>query len=160
MVSNLILGGFIFVFVWLLLITFFVIRTMSHYNRLTKGISEKSLKTVLENLIKDVNFQKKEGEQLREYIGRIDKESQFHIQKLGLIRYNPFKDTGGDQSFVLSLLDGSDTGVIISGLYSRAGTRWYAKKISNGKGVGHDLSEEEKRAIKEAGVIKTKKDEK
>jgi hypothetical protein len=154
MVSNLILGGFIIVLVWLLLITFFLWRAISHYNKLTKGISVKSLKTVLENLLKDVSFQEKEIEQLKEHALKLEKEGQLHIQKLGLIRFNPFKDTGGDQSFVLSLLDGNDTGVIISGLYSRSGTRWYAKRVISGKGTEHDLSEEEKKAIKEAKVIK------
>lgn len=154
MVSNLTLYLFIAVFVWLLLITIFFLRTISHYNKLTKGISEKSLKTVLEKLLKDVNFQKKETSELKEYISKLDKEGKLHVQKLGLIRFNPFKDTGGDQSFILSLLDGNDTGVIISGLYSRSGTRWYAKRVVEGKGVEHDLSEEEKRAIKEAKGVK------
>ena len=69
---------------------------------------------------------------------------------MGLLRFNPFKDTGGDQSFILSLVNGKDTGVIISGLYSRSGTRWYAKRVVDGKSVDHELSEEEKKALKEA----------
>jgi hypothetical protein len=72
---------------------------------------------------------------------------------VGLLRFNPFKDTGGDQSFILSLVDKTDTGVIISGLYSRSGLRWYAKKVKNGKGIVHELSEEEKKALKEAGEV-------
>ncbi len=154
MVSNLILGLFVFVLIWLLLITFFSWRSISHYNKLTKGISEKSLKTVLENLLKDVRFQENEIKNLKDYTAKIDKEGKLHVQKLGLIRFNPFKDTGGDQSFILSLLDSNDTGVVISGLYSRSGTRWYAKKVENGKGLDHDLSEEEKKSIKEARVAK------
>lgn len=87
---------------------------------------------------------------LKKYCDTIEKEGHLHIQKVGLLRFNPFKDTGGDQSFILSLVDGKDTGVIISGLYSRSGTRWYAKKVVEGKGVEHELSEDEKRALKEA----------
>lgn len=154
MVSNLILGLFIFVLIWLLLITFFLWRSILHYNKLTKGISEKSLKTVLENLLKDVRFQENEIKNLKDYTVKIDKEGKLHVQKLGLIRFNPFKDTGGDQSFILSLLDSNDTGVVISGLYSRSGTRWYAKKVENGRGIDHELSDEEKKSIKEARVAK------
>ena len=73
-----------------------------------------------------------------------------NIQKIGLLRFNPFKDTGGDQSFVLALLDNNDTGIVISALYSRLGTRWYAKKVAEGKGLEHELSDEEKKAISEA----------
>ena len=80
-----------------------------------------------------------------------------HYNKLGkgladknFVRFNPFKDTGGDQSFIISLVDGNDTGGIISGLYARTGTRWYAKKIVKGKSAEHELSDEEKKALKEA----------
>ncbi len=89
---------------------------------------------------------------LKEYCDRIEKEGSLHIQKIGLLRFNPFKDTGGDQSFIMALTDGNDSGVIISALYSRSGTRWYAKKVKMGKGVEHELSEEEKKALKEAAT--------
>jgi hypothetical protein len=154
MPSNFLFLGFAIIFVWLLSLSFFFWRVLQHYNRLTKGISEKTLKAVLDNLLKEGELNKKDIEYLKEYSARIEKEGLLHIQKVGLIRFNPFKDTGGDQSFILSLVDGNDNGVIISGLYSRSGTRWYAKKIANGKGVEHELSEEEKRALKEASVSK------
>jgi hypothetical protein len=137
-------------FVWLLSLSFFFWRVLQHYNRLTKGVSEKNLRTVLDGLLKDIEVNKKDIEYLKEYSARIEKDGLFHIQKVGLVRFNPFKDTGGDQSFILSLIDGNNTGVIISGLYSRSGTRWYAKKVANGKGVEHELSDEEKKALKVA----------
>jgi len=77
-------------------------------------------------------------------------DSQFYIQKIGLVRFNPFNDTGGDQSFILALIDAEESGVVISGLHTRNGTRWYAKKISNGHGVEHELSNDEVKAIKSA----------
>ena len=127
---------------------------MQHYNKLTKGVSEKSLRAVLEELLKDMDVHKKDIDYLKEYSARIEKEGLLHIQKVGLIRFNPFKDTGGDQSFILSLVDGKDTGVVISGLYSRSGTRWYAKRVVSGKGVDYELSEEEKKSLKEASINK------
>lgn len=122
----------------------------SHYNDLTKGSNKRTLQALLEDLLKGQDFAKKDIEILQQRCDTIEKEGQFHIQKIGLLRFNPFKDTGGDQSFILALVDGKDTGVVISGLYSRAGTRWYAKKIKDGKGVEHELSDEEKQAIKAA----------
>lgn len=150
MVSNLVLVGFGIIFVWMLLLTVFLFSAISHYNKLSKGTDSKSLKSILENLLKEIGTAKSEIENLKDYTNKIQKEGLFHIQKIGLIRFNPFKDTGGDQSFVLSLIDGNDTGVLISGLYSRSGTRWYAKKVVGGKGVDHELSDEEKKALKEA----------
>lgn len=128
---------------------FLYFRLNSHYNNLTGKINGKNLKNVLEDMLKQVNSSKKDIDFLKKYCDTIQKEGNFHIQKVGLLRFNPFKDTGGDQSFILSLVDGENSGVIISGLYSRSGTRWYAKKVKMGKGVGHELSDEEKQALKE-----------
>lgn len=150
MVSELVLALLGIVSIWLLVLTIFFWRTLSHYNKLTKGISEKSLRSVLEKLLKESDLNGKDINYLKDYCAKIEKDGLLHIQKVGLVRFNPFKDTGGDQSFVLSLIDGNDTGVIISGLYSRSGTRWYAKRVINGKGIDHELTDEEKKALKEA----------
>ena len=154
MPTNLLFLILALIFVWLFTLSIFFWRVLQHYNRLTKGTSEKSLKAVLDNLLKEVELNKKDTEYLKEYSARIEKDGLLHIQKVGLVRFNPFKDTGGDQSFILSLIDGNDTGVIISGFYSRSGTRWYAKRVANGKGIEHELSEEEKKALREASVNK------
>jgi hypothetical protein len=142
------------ILVWLLALTVFFWRVLNHYNKLTHGITSKTLKTILEDLLRDVEVSKKDIDYLKHYSDKIDKDGNFHIQKIGLVRFNPFKDTGGDQSFILSLVDKNDTGIIISGLYSRAGTRWYAKKVVSGKGLEYELSEEEKKALKEATSAK------
>ena len=149
MVSNFILFSSIII-LWLLIISFFLWRSLSHYNKLGKGLTDKNFKSIIENLLKDVTTSKKDIDFLKSYCDKIQKEGLLHIQKIGLVRFNPFKDTGGDQSFILSLVDGNDTGVIISGLYARSGTRWYAKRVVKGKSADHELSDEEKKALKEA----------
>lgn len=150
MVSNLVLIGFFILGLWLLALTIFAYNIFSHYNSLTRGVDSKGLKSILESLLKEASLARSEINNIKDYASKIQKDGLFHIQKIGLVRFNPFKDTGGDQSFILSLIDGRDTGVIISGLYSRSGTRWYAKKVTEGKGVDHELSDEEKKALKEA----------
>lgn len=142
------------VFAWLLFLTILFWRMLTHYNRLSEGAGSKGLRALLEEIIKDNVINKKDIEFLRNFCDRIEKEGEFHIQKVGLLRFNPFKDTGGDQSFILSLVDKNDTGVIVSGLYSRSGVRWYAKKVKNGKGVEHELSDDERKALAETGNIK------
>ena len=150
MPNNFLFLGFVVIFVWLIALSIFFWRILKHYNSLTKGVNQKSLRSVLEDLLKQVDLHKKDIDYLKEYSLKLEREGSLHIQKVGLLRFNPFKDTGGDQSFILSLVDSKDTGVIISGLFSRAGTRWYAKKVVEGKGVEHELSEEEKKALKQA----------
>lgn len=73
-----------------------------------------------------------------------------HLQKMGFVRFNPFNDTGGDQSFCLAILNGHDTGIVISSLHSREQTRIYAKRIVAGKTEGVELSREEAEALNRA----------
>lgn len=70
------------------------------------------------------------------------------LHKVGLVRFNPFKDVGGDQSFALALLDGKNNGFVLSSLFTREGTRIYAKSVLEGKPQKHPFTEEEEKAIK------------
>lgn len=152
MVFNFEVVAIIIGLLWLGILSFLFWQVSSHYNHLTHGISNKTLKSILEHLLSQVEKVQKDRDSLAVRYDKIEKESLVHIQKIGLLRFNPFKDTGGDQSFIVAFLDANDTGVVISGLYSRSGTRWYAKKVVEGSGVEHELSEEEKKAIKQAKV--------
>lgn len=75
--------------------------------------------------------------------------AQKSLQKTALVRFNPFKDTGGDQSFVLCILDHTDTGFVVTAIHSRDGTRIYTKDIVNGT-AKLSLSMEEKKALANA----------
>jgi hypothetical protein len=68
---------------------------------------------------------------------------------VGLVRFNPFGEVGGDQSFSIALLDSDHNGFVITSHYAREASRIYAKPVKNGKST-YALSEEEKGAIKEA----------
>ncbi|MBI5045083.1 MAG: DUF4446 family protein [Candidatus Levybacteria bacterium] len=138
---------------WLIVLSYLYFSLKRHYDRMIKGATSESLSSVLDKIVGDIQSSKKDIAQLVSDYDKIEKEGSFHIQKIGLLRFNPFKDTGGDQSFILSFLDSHDTGLIISGLYSRSGTRWYAKKVIKGKGVDYDLSDEERKALDEAKKI-------
>jgi hypothetical protein len=75
--------------------------------------------------------------------------SQQSIQKVGVVRFNPFADTGGDQSFAVALLDADGNGVVLSSLHGRADTRIFAKPVQAGRSK-HALSDEEQDAIRKA----------
>lgn len=72
------------------------------------------------------------------------------IEKIKLIRFNPFDDIGGDQSFILVLLNKENSGILLTSLHHRSFTRIYAKTIKNGQGDNITLSKEEKSAILKA----------
>ena len=68
------------------------------------------------------------------------------LQKISMVRFNPFGDVGGDQSFSLAMLDGHDSGLILTSIHGRGGTRVYAKPIDLGNSK-YSLSAEEKKAL-------------
>ena len=77
----------------------------------------------------------------------IDNISATHIH---LVRFNPFAELGGDQSFILVLLDSHLNGVIVTSLHAKETTRVYAKPIKNGAALDVVLSKEEKIALVKA----------
>ena len=153
MLEGLTIALLFLVFFWLAGVSYLLWKLSNQYSFMTKGVEKKTLPAILESIIRDTNGNKNAISDLLKRCDTIEKEGRYHIQKIGLLRFNPFKDTGGDQSFILTLVDANDTGVIISGLYSRSGTRWYAKKVMKGRGHEHDLSDEEKKALKLAQPI-------
>lgn len=118
------------------------------------GKNGKDLEELIENQKTKIENIDKEIQRLFEASEKIYKLSNKGIHKVGLIRYNPFKDIGGDQSFALAFLNGKDTGVTISSLHTREGTRIYAKSIKNGVTDKYKLTEEEEKAIQIAQTTK------
>jgi hypothetical protein len=140
--------------VWLIGLSLYTWRLKNQYKVFLGSSKQQTLSGFLESVSSSLLHTEEKLRDTTHRLEGLEKENRFHIQKIGLLRFNPFRDTGGDQSFVLSLVDAYDTGVVVSALYSRSGTRWYAKKVVNGKGEEYDLSAEEEKAIKLAKTIK------
>lgn len=137
-------------FIWILILTFLFLRFYLYYIKIIKNGKKESLVAFLDDVMLRLENNKKTLDRLILAYDKLNKDGISHIQKIGLVRFNPFRDTGGDQSFILALVDGEDTGVIISSLHTRTGTRWYAKGVVKGHGVEYELSEDETRALKGA----------
>ncbi len=103
---------------------------------------EEVLKKYFEK-VEDVEYKNQE---LMKYCHNLDSDMTNCIQKIGIVRYSAFKDTGSDLSFALALLDEKDNGVVLNGIYSREISNIYAKPIENGKS-SYTLSGEEEEAI-------------
>ena len=89
------------------------------------------------------------NKEIIQYCERLDKTVDTCIQKIGIVRYNAFKDVGSNLSFTLALLDNNNNGVVLNGIYSRDNSNIYAKPIKDGKSE-YILSDEEKEAIEKA----------
>src|SRR5690606_20461367 len=114
-----------------------------------QGVKTGNLEEVLLKQIKQINQNTTDIGKLSQFAQKISDTADICIKKVVLMRFNPFNDTGGDQSFAVALLDSFDNGVVISSLHSREGTRVYAKPIEKGQTKYH-LSDEEKAVLDKA----------
>lgn len=136
-------------FLWLLVLSGLFAWIFYLFRKFTSGTDKKNLIKLLDDLINAEDLNSKDIKKVKKEIDRIEGEAKFNIKKVGFIRFNPFNEMGGDHSFSLALLDGTDSGIIITGLHARERTRMYVKNIKNGKSE-HELSAEEKRALTKA----------
>lgn len=109
----------------------------------------KNIEDDLENYMYRVEKVEKQNAEIISYCKNLDEELSGCIQKVGIVRYNAFKDTGSDLSFALALLDEKNNGVVLNGIYSREMSNIYAKPVENGKS-SYTISEEEMHAIDKA----------
>lgn len=83
------------------------------------------------------------------YCKQLDSKIQNCVQKVGIVRYNAYKDAGSDLSFAVALLDNKNNGVVLNGIYSREMSNIYAKPIINGSSK-YTMTEEENEALSKA----------
>lgn len=91
----------------------------------------------------------KKLDKLLSLVNESQKKSLLAYQHIGLVRFNPFNDLGGDHSFSVALLDGHFSGILITGLHTRDRTRVYMKEIKSGT-TTQSLSKEEEKALQKA----------
>ncbi len=104
---------------------------------------------ILDRQLKRIDSLTERVDALNKLHHELEDLSRRTIQKVAVIRYNPFSDTGGDQSFAIALLDSLGNGVVLSSLHSRTDTRVFAKPVQSGRSR-YQLSDEEQDAIKKA----------
>ncbi len=109
----------------------------------------KNIEEDLENYMYRVEKVERQNSELHLICKEMGNQLSGCVQKIGIVRYNAFKDTGSDLSFALALLDEDNTGVVMNGIYSREMSNIYAKPVEKGKSP-YTISEEEKLAIDKA----------
>ena len=115
-------------------------------NKLGNG---KNLEEDLENFMYKVDRVEKQNAEITNFCKNLDEDISKCIQKVGIVRYSAFKDTGSDLSFAVALLDEKNNGVVFNGIYSREMSNIYAKPVENGNSK-YTLSNEEIEAIEKA----------
>lgn len=142
-------SAILFLLAWNIFLQLRLERTRQRIKIFFRGRKTKDLEEVIAEQVKRMKNMEGDIKELFKWNEKLQKIADISIQKVGVVRFNPFKDVGGDQSFSIALLDKNNDGIVISSLYSREGTRVYAKPIKNGTSEYH-LSEEEEKAIERA----------
>ena len=138
-----------------LLMAAYSVWQINSLNKLRKtffaGQQALSLENVIFSLDQELKSQNQHINILEHALNELKNQSTFSIQKVGLVRFNPFSDGGGNFSFSLALLDAHNTGVVITSMYGREQNRIYTKKVVQGKSDAQ-LNEEEQKAVTEANI--------
>jgi hypothetical protein len=129
---------------------FFQVNTLKkRLDTLTQGIEDENLAAIVKKYVKTLETANSDINAMNEEFEQIRKDTETFFRKVGLVRYQAFKDTGGDQSFSLVLLNEINDGILITSLFGRDFTKMYAKKIESGSS-SHTLTDEEQQALDQA----------
>lgn len=138
---------FFVIVIWLIYISWILYKTRKHYFNLIAKSKKQTIEEILEQLLVNDKKFSLEIEKLVKNVKEIIEQAKIPIQKIGMVRFNPFERVGGEQSFVIALLNSRNSGLVINFIYTREGLRTYIKKVKEGKGEKYGLSEEEQEAI-------------
>ncbi len=124
-------------------------RLARRVNGMTRGSDGGSLEAMLTGSLERVDRIGRDVDQLAARSAIVEGDLRGALQRVALVRFNPFEETGGNQSFALALMDAAANGLVISSLHARAGTRIYGKALVAGR-AETALSAEETEAVRVA----------
>lgn len=119
------------------------------YKKFMQGKNASSLEKDIMSLYEDNTFIKANVEKNKKDIAELFEKHKTTFQKMGLVKYDAFKEMGGKLSFTLALLDENNNGVLLNSVHSSDGCYSYTKRIKNGDSA-ITLSNEEKVAVERA----------
>ena len=125
-------------------------RQLAHaFRALMTGRSGADLETTLMDFVSRMDRVEQLTHGMDSRVGHVEAQIPYLVQHIGVVRFNPFADKGGDQSFVMAILDDRADGAVISALHSRVDVRVYAKPVVGGQST-YTFTAEEKDAIARA----------
>ena len=137
-----------FLVVWLGGLTFFIWQSNVFLRSLFPKSGQRDIRVKFEEVLKQVLDFRQDLNKLNSKLSEVEQFGRKYVQRVQLSRYNPYDDTGGDQSFSLSLLDNKGNGVVLTSLNTRSGTRVFAKPVVLGRSSKHQFSDEEALVVK------------
>lgn len=120
-----------------------------NYKKFMGGKDVKSLEKQLEKIVEDNRYLLTLSDDNKQDIRNIKKEMEFSFNKVGIVKYDAFKQMGGMLSFSIALLNEKNDGFILNSVHSSEGCYTYVKEIKMGM-CDLELSNEEKSALSQA----------
>lgn len=137
-------------FIWLGILSFLTWRQSNFLKSLFPKSSGRDIRKKFEEVISEIGNFRKGLNDLEGRLTLFEDASLKHIQRVELLRFNPYQETGGDQSFTACFLDEKGNGFVLTSLHARSQTRVFAKPIKLGKAEKYELSSEEEAVVKKA----------
>lgn len=124
-------------------------RLSRRYENFMRGKDTESLEDVIFHKFEEIEQLKKANSENEKKIDSMMQNMMLAYQKIGIVKYDAFKEMGGKLSFALALLDKSNNGFVMNSMHNRESCYTYIKEIIDGKSY-ITLSEEEKKAVEAA----------
>lgn len=124
-------------------------RLGKQYKSMMKGVDGRNLEQLLQANSRTLELSLQKLENHSQRLEQVEAVMAKSIQHIGIVRFNAFKEMGGDLSYALALLDQKGNGIVVSSIYGRDDARTYAKPIKAGRS-SYKLSEEEELAIQKS----------
>lgn len=136
--------------IWLGALSFLIWQQGQFFKSLFPKTGERDIRKKFAEIIQEIEEFKGKLTSLEDKLQQIQKQGLEHIQRVEFLRFNPYEDTGGNISFTACFLDDKGTGIVITSLHARSGTRVFGKEIVLGKSKKFELSKEEQAVINKA----------
>ena len=134
---------------WLAFVEYRLRVNSQRLSLLLTGRGGADLEQALRDYVTRMDRTESETQQIKTRLMQLERFQPFHLQHVGVVRYNPFADKGGDQSFAIAILDAHADGLVMTGLHSRSDMRVYTKPVVGGQST-YALTAEELEAIARA----------
>lgn len=138
-------------FIFCITISLRLSKLKKRYEKFTGGSEThpESMEVILDTYNENITKVAEKYGKVLDRIGELDEEIKYCTQKVGVVRYNPFEEMGGNLCYAVALLDSRDNGVVLNGIHGRNGTFSYAKPIERGVST-YVLTGEELEALEKA----------
>src|SRR3989338_1128945 len=116
-----------FLAVWLGVLSFLIWQQRGFLQSLFPKDGKRDIRRKFEEVLEAIEEFKEESKKTKADLDELKEEGLLHISRFWLLRYNPYEDTGGDQSFTVALLNAKGSGIVLTSLHARSATRVFAK---------------------------------